>query len=86
MRNVLISFFLLVSVGCSSASKSNGPAQQQLPQASVKGPVSLRLGASKGRIETVRYRNNSVSESFEEGAIRLRQEQGVGPTLKSYET
>ena len=70
---IIISLFLL---GCSSAQKSE-PAQQKLPEASVKGPVVLRMNAKKGNVENTRYRYHSVSESFEEGAIRLRQESGV---------
>lgn len=78
MFKVLIplTFAAVLTLGCSSAQKTE-PAQQKLPEASVKGPVTLKLGAKKGNLETTRYRYNSISESFEEGAIRLRQEQGV---------
>lgn len=77
MKTVLIVLFAVSSLfGCSSAQKLE-PGGQKLPEASVKGPVSLRLNAKKGNVESIRYRYNSVSESFEEGAIRLRQEQGV---------
>lgn len=81
MNTALIPFFVVISissflVGCSSAQKSE-PAQQKLPEAAVKGPVTLKMNAKKGNVENVRYRYHSVSESFEEGAIRLRQESGV---------
>lgn len=88
MQKFLISFSVfmsLVVVGCSSAQKTDPVFAQKFDSASVKGPVALRLGAQKGTLESVRNRFNSVSESFEEGAIRLRQEQGVEFTSK-YET
>lgn len=77
MQKFLFLCFLVLSVGCSSVQKTDPVFNQKFSEASVKGPVTLRLGAEKGRVETVHNRFNSISESFEEGAIRLRQEQGV---------
>jgi hypothetical protein len=75
----IVSVVTIITLGfahmaCSSAEKK---PVHNLPQTSMSGPVDLKIGAKQGAHEAVRYRSSSVSESFEEGAIRLRQESGV---------